>query len=485
MKTEAQKDAFRALLAAAGLSISSPRANSAMAEFNDESNLLSQEDLVAIAVKYEAVARQSWIDTALEPWCKRHGITFEQGLSILARDDAYNPKPPHTDLVTFKSLFEWSGQQNDFAEHLLREIKDAAAAKKEDAIEDKWKAFGFNSVISTFSLDLKDFPKYFDQLMDCDSEEEINQVFLDNEFALLHELDQRGVSNEEAVDLMYEHANNAQKIANETSPDQDAWRIKAEWRIKSAIQALSDMAVTYGHDFVNPETLGAAKNRMLNNGGTLAYLSDATEGLKLALNSAQKMMPKASEPTDKWGQDSIQFARLLCEINSTQKLDIGSLLEAMDVTKPELDEIFDRAHVSWDAAKATNDVTKAVSANVKVADLSGSALDRAVAEVYGAPFFTTPPVYTNECVLPSQEQIIQVDSQLHSGWLYHDKHKTYYALFANLGDCLSRTNPLKEWEHNSDFESFEEEVIDAWLMTGVDVEAEAASNAPTGDSYGG
>jgi hypothetical protein len=418
MKTEAQKDAFRALLTAAGLSHSSPRAHSAMAAFKDENDLLSQEDLIDIAVKNEAVSRQSWIDTALEPWCKRHGITMKQGLSIMARDDAYNPDAPHTDLVTFKSLFEWSGQQNAFAEHLLREMKDADAAPSGSEIEDKWKIFGFNRVISNFDKEL-DMVKLYNLLMECGTEEEIDAIFEEHNMFPLEDFENKGHSNEDLTQFIFELADEAQKIANEKSPEQESLIGETEKHVNYALRVLSDMAITNGHDFVSPETLGAALKRLREGGGALACLADACDGLKAAL----KILPSAP-------------------LN-------GHL------------------------------------ANAKVSDLSGSALDRAVSEVYGAPVFTALPVYTNECVLPSQEQIIQVDAQMHSGWLYHDKHKTYYALFANLGDCLSRTNPLKEWAHNSDFESFEEEVIDTWLVTGVDVEAEAASNAPTGDKHGG
>jgi hypothetical protein len=394
MKTQAQKDAFRALLTAAGLSISSPRANSAMIEFKDESNLLSEEDLVAIAVKNEAVSRQAWVDTALSPWCKRHGITMAQGLSIMARDDAYNPKAPDKDLVTFKSLFEWSGQQNAFAEHLLREIKVADEAPKSgDEIEDKWKAFGFNRVISNFDESL-DMVKLYNLLMECTEEDEINAVFDEHNLYPLEDFDGKGHSNEELTQFIFEFADEGQRIANEKTPEQEILLRDTEAHLKYAIQVLSEMAITYGHDFVSPETLGAAQKRLIAGGGTLACLADATEGLKTALKVLPAVAPKESH--------------------------------ALDV-----------------------------------------------------------PVYSNECVLPSQEQIIQVNAKAHSGWLYHDKHKTYYALFANLGDCLSRANPIKEWDHNSDFESFEEEVIDAWLMTGDDLQAQAASNIPVGDKHGG
>ena len=73
------------------------------------------------AVRRETHARNMWIATTLDPWCKRHGITGKQGLSITLKDEAYNRENPLKELVTFKHLFGWGGQLNDFFAYLNSE----------------------------------------------------------------------------------------------------------------------------------------------------------------------------------------------------------------------------------------------------------------------------------------------------------------------------------------------------------------------------
>ena len=54
-----------------------------------------------------------------------------------------------------------------------------------------------------------------------------------------------------------------------------------------------------------------------------------------------------------WNSDLIQFARLLCEIVATQdNFNIEPIVESMDIDPAELNELFDRAHDVWEAAKA-------------------------------------------------------------------------------------------------------------------------------------
>ena len=54
-----------------------------------------------------------------------------------------------------------------------------------------------------------------------------------------------------------------------------------------------------------------------------------------------------------WENNLIQFARLLCEINATQdNLDWIALLEEMDISTNDLNELFDRAHEVWETHKA-------------------------------------------------------------------------------------------------------------------------------------
>lgn len=55
-----------------------------------------------------------------------------------------------------------------------------------------------------------------------------------------------------------------------------------------------------------------------------------------------------------WGNDLVQFARLLCELAATQdNLELQKLQEddAMGVTRDEINELLDRANNVWEAAK--------------------------------------------------------------------------------------------------------------------------------------
>ena len=59
-------------------------------------------------------------------------------------------------------------------------------------------------------------------------------------------------------------------------------------------------------------------------------------------------------PESMWGDDSVQFPRLLSEIAGTieaTRREWDALCENMDITHDELEELFDRAHAAWKAAK--------------------------------------------------------------------------------------------------------------------------------------
>ena len=59
--------------------------------------------------------------------------------------------------------------------------------------------------------------------------------------------------------------------------------------------------------------------------------------------------PDATNPL--WDDNLFQFPRLLCEINATQELDLPALAESMDLTLPDVIELFDRADDAWELAK--------------------------------------------------------------------------------------------------------------------------------------
>jgi hypothetical protein len=57
---------------------------------------------------------------------------------------------------------------------------------------------------------------------------------------------------------------------------------------------------------------------------------------------------------EKWADDSIQFPRLLAELRAfgLTKQQYGFLMEAMDLTVDQIDEVFERAEQEWQRIKA-------------------------------------------------------------------------------------------------------------------------------------
>ena len=58
-----------------------------------------------------------------------------------------------------------------------------------------------------------------------------------------------------------------------------------------------------------------------------------------------------SDRTDLWNNNLVQFSRLLCEINATQHIDWKLLEQEIDLTKIEIESIFDRANKEYQKAK--------------------------------------------------------------------------------------------------------------------------------------
>lgn len=55
---------------------------------------------------------------------------------------------------------------------------------------------------------------------------------------------------------------------------------------------------------------------------------------------------------NRWENDRIQFARLICEIVATHdEIDCAALRESMDLDQSDLDALFDRANEAWEKAK--------------------------------------------------------------------------------------------------------------------------------------
>ena len=57
-------------------------------------------------------------------------------------------------------------------------------------------------------------------------------------------------------------------------------------------------------------------------------------------------------PDNSWGDNDIQYPRLLAEIAATQLLNITALEESMDLTYEQVMELFDRAQADWEDIKA-------------------------------------------------------------------------------------------------------------------------------------
>ena len=123
---------FMADLERAGVDVTSGIARQALDDFRRG---VSADQAIATAVSRQNTAMQLWVSTALEPWCNRHGITLEQGLSIAFDDSPFNPKTKKDDLPTMRNLFEWNGQQNTFAWRLMNDMR-AQTAKLPAAEED-------------------------------------------------------------------------------------------------------------------------------------------------------------------------------------------------------------------------------------------------------------------------------------------------------------------------------------------------------------
>lgn len=111
--------------------VSNQRIYSAMADANSGQ---SKVEVFSRAMELDKKARDNWVETSLRPWCDRHGLTIEQGLSVAFRDESFNPQDPENDLPTIKDVFAWNGQQNNFALSLMNELgMDSSTHPRETA----------------------------------------------------------------------------------------------------------------------------------------------------------------------------------------------------------------------------------------------------------------------------------------------------------------------------------------------------------------
>jgi hypothetical protein len=66
------------------------------------------------------------------------------------------------------------------------------------------------------------------------------------------------------------------------------------------------------------------------------------------------MSKKKPTPDDRWNDNEVQFARLLCELVANWggpevTRTLNAMADSMDLTVGEINKLFDRAHDVWEA----------------------------------------------------------------------------------------------------------------------------------------
>lgn len=63
-------------------------------------------------------------------------------------------------------------------------------------------------------------------------------------------------------------------------------------------------------------------------------------------------LEREDDALENWDRDEYQFPRLLAEIQANCGLaEVDALLHSMDISRAQLDELFDRAHDAWERVK--------------------------------------------------------------------------------------------------------------------------------------
>lgn len=79
-----------------------------------------------------------------------------------------------------------------------------------------------------------------------------------------------------------------------------------EQKCRVALQALSDWAVTYAPDMCDPETVEKAKARIFEH-GTLAYIANATDQLRAAIQLLSEAEKREREAREKALEDAAAY----------------------------------------------------------------------------------------------------------------------------------------------------------------------------------
>jgi len=64
--------------------------------------------------------------------------------------------------------------------------------------------------------------------------------------------------------------------------------------------------------------------------------------------------PESPDQSSLWYNDEIQFPRLISEIQATCEFSLKSLMDSMDLSREQLNELFDRAQKKWERIKQSN-----------------------------------------------------------------------------------------------------------------------------------
>lgn len=79
---------------------------------------------------------------------------------------------------------------------------------------------------------------------------------------------------------------------------------------------------------------------------------ERTEGIVAGMREVAADLEREDDALENWDRDEYQFPRLLAEIQATCGLaEVDALLHSMDISRAQLDELFDRAHDAWERVK--------------------------------------------------------------------------------------------------------------------------------------
>ena len=120
------------------------------------------------------------------------------------------------------------------------------------------------------------------------------------------------------------------------------------------------------HEFMSADELSdldSEYTRLVSSGG--AWLSgvfdtwlDASSFIDKCYEDEYSMIeygPSICVEQPAWENNNIQFPRLIAEILATQEvIDVVALAQSMDLTIDDVEELFERAQVQWEAIKSGN-----------------------------------------------------------------------------------------------------------------------------------